>query len=123
MKKGLATLRKEFSQYEIIAGGDFNTYLENVSDQLESYPHSQKDMTTLKKRTISQGQFKKANKEDHNSKDKVLSTKPIITGKISSLNGRIINPKGQMIPNDNHPFDHFLLVTYVETKLYGMDRE
>lgn len=32
MKKGLATLRKEFSQYEIIVGGDFNTYLENVSD-------------------------------------------------------------------------------------------
>ena len=44
-------------------------------------------MTTVKKRTFTQGQFNKADKVIRESKDKVISTLKIIEGKISYITG------------------------------------
>ena len=69
-------------------------------------------MTTVKKRTITQGQFNKADKVVKESKDKIISTLKICDGKISYITGA--EPSSQnLVPTDEHPFDHFVLICCV----------
>lgn len=44
-------------------------------------------MTTVKKRTSTQGQYHKAEKIINESKDKIISTLPIENGKITYITG------------------------------------
>ena len=72
-------------------------------------------MTTVKKRTVTQGQFNKAEKVVKESKDKIISTLKICDGKISYITGA--EPSSQnLVPTDEHPFDHFVLICCVEKK-------
>ena len=70
-------------------------------------------MTTVKKRTFTQGQFNKADKVVRESKDKVISTMKISDGKVSYITGK--EPSSQnLVPTDEHPFDHFVVLCYLE---------
>jgi len=56
-----------------------------------------------------QGQFHKGNKLVAESKDKIISTLPIIQGSLRYINNEKPNNES-LIPTDKHPFDHFVLV-------------
>jgi len=72
-------------------------------------------MTTVKKRTSTQGQFNKAEKVVCESKDKIVSTLKILEGKTSYITGS--HPSSDnLVPTDEHPFDHFVLVAVLEVK-------
>lgn len=45
-------------------------------------------MTTVKKRTATQGQYHKADKIVNESKDKIISTRPIVSGRIAYITGQ-----------------------------------
>ena len=72
-------------------------------------------MTTVKKRTFTQGQFNKADKVVCESKDKIISTLEIKEGRTSYITGS--KPSSDnLVPTDEHPFDHFVLVTVLDRK-------
>jgi hypothetical protein len=72
-------------------------------------------MTTIKKRTFTQGQFNKADKIVCESKDKIISTLKIVDGRTSYITGKKPS-KDNLVPTDEHPFDHFVLVTNLEKR-------
>ena len=72
-------------------------------------------MTTIKKRTVTQGQYNKADKIVSESKDKIISTMKILDGKISYINGAEPS-KNNLVPTDEHPFDHFVVVANLEKR-------
>ena len=72
-------------------------------------------MTTVKKRTFTQGQYNKADKVVRESKDKIISTLKIERGSISYITGA--EPSNQnLVPTDEHPFDHFVVVACMEKR-------
>lgn len=60
LKVGLTDLKKHLPEYDIILGGDLNSYLPPFSKEFYFYPDSENQLTTIKKRTMTQGQFHKA---------------------------------------------------------------
>lgn len=66
-------------------------------------------MTTVKKRTLTQGQYHKGNKTVAESKDKIMSTLKITSGSIRLIDGSEAKSKS-LIPTDAHPFDHYVVV-------------
>lgn len=87
LKEGLMTLKRKLPDYEIILGGDLNSFLESFTPELYFFPDSADQMTTVKKRTATQGQYHKADKIVNDSKDKIISTLPILHGKITYITG------------------------------------
>lgn len=71
-------MKSRIPDYEIILGGDLNSFLEPFSEEINMYPRDNKEMTTVKKRTSTQGQFNKAEKVVCESKDKIISTLKIL---------------------------------------------
>ena len=65
-------------------------------------------MTTVKKRTFTQGQFHKADKIIRESKDKIISTMSLTAGRISYITGEQPSDKN-LVPTNEHPFDHFIV--------------
>jgi major membrane immunogen (membrane-anchored lipoprotein) len=63
------------------------------------YPELEGQLTTIKKRTMTQGQFHKAYKTIEESKDKIISTLKIKGGSIMYINGRLPN-KDNYVPTD-----------------------
>ena len=69
--------------------------------------------TTIKKRTMVQGQFHKGNKIIEESKDKIITTLPIREGQVLYITGA--RPaKDNLVPSDEHPFDHFVVAVQVD---------
>lgn len=97
----------------MIAGGDLNSFMDNFSKEYHLFPSRVEDKTTCKTRTITQGQYKKANKQDEVSKDKIISSLPIIVGKVCLISGTNVRRDKLLIPRDSHPFDHFALIVFV----------
>lgn len=62
---------------------------------------------------MAQAQFKKGNILVQESKDKIISNFPIKDHYISYINGHKIN-KDSLVPSDDHPFDHFVVVAEIE---------
>ena len=56
-------------------------------------------MTTVKKRTSTQAQFHKAEKEVRESKDKIISTMKIIGGGVSYITGEVPSDKN-LVPTN-----------------------
>ena len=77
------------------------------------YPTQKDEMTTVKKRTSTQGQYNKAEKVVCESKDKIISTLKIVEGKTSYITGKQAS-SNNFVPTDEHPFDHFVLVALFE---------
>ena len=48
--------------YEIVLGGDLNSYVDPFSSEFNFFPEKNDQMTTVKKRTFTQGQYHKADK-------------------------------------------------------------
>ena len=57
-----------------------------------------------------QGQYKKANRLITENKDKIISTLKIHNGSVSFVSGEGAT-KNSLIPNEDHPFDHFVVLT------------
>lgn len=116
LKKGLIELKTVLPEYEIILGGDLNSYLSPPNEfrsLLHMYPRSEEQLTTIKKRTMVQGQFHKGNKIIEESKDKIITTLPIREGQVLYITGA--RPaKDNLVPSDEHPFDHFVVAVQVD---------
>jgi hypothetical protein len=117
LKKGLVDLRKHLIdnnlKFEIILGGDLNSFFPHFSNKINIFPEEEGDLTTVKKRTMTQCQFNKGRKLVEESKDKIISTLPIIKGSIKYINNE--DPqKGSLVPNDSHPFDHLVVVAELQ---------
>lgn len=107
-----------FPSYELIIGVDKFTFMVNDSifaSKFDLYPRYEFEFTTIKKRTFSQAQFRKANQEVRQSKDRIISTLRIIDGEISYLNGDKADGRSY-IPTHEHPHDHFLVNTKIGSK-------
>ena len=60
--------------YNVILGGDLNSYLGAMKEEnLNIFPVEEEQITTIKKRTYTQGQFHKADKIVKESKDKIIT--------------------------------------------------
>lgn len=76
MKESLLALQAKFPNYNYIVGGDINSYMghdPNFEKVFRFYPENESDLTTIKKRTMTQGQYHKGNKVVAESKDKIIS--------------------------------------------------
>ena len=62
---------------------------------------------------MTQGQFHKGNLVVAESKDKIMSTLPLSGGSIRYITNEEVQEKA-LIPTDKHPFDHFVLVAYIQ---------
>ena len=115
LKEALPQLKEKFPKYDIILAGDLNSYLEPFSPEFNFFPERKEVMTTIKKRTFTQGQFNKADKIVKESKDKIITTLRILKGKVSYISGQEIS-RDTLVPTDEHPFDHFVVVGYLEKR-------
>lgn len=59
IKKGLTELKRVLPTFNVIVGGDLNSYLGHFSNDFYVFPESDAELTTVKKRTMTQGQYKK----------------------------------------------------------------
>ena len=109
MKKGLSEIKKILPEYDLIVGGDINSYLAPFSKDFFCYPNDEKQLTTIKRRTMTQGQFHKGNKIVEESKDKIISTLKIENASIMYINGKVPATENY-VPTNYHPFDHFVVV-------------
>ena len=103
----------------IVCGGDVNSYYgpdrnAEFMKSFKMYPTLEKEHTTIKQRTKTQAQWKKAELKVEESKDKIMSTLKILDGSIVLINGDSTRSKS-ILPSDNHPFDHFAVVTTLDT--------
>ena len=62
MKQAVSQLKKKMKGYEIVLGGDLNSYVDPFSSEFNFFPEKNDQMTTVKKRTFTQGQYHKADK-------------------------------------------------------------
>lgn len=69
-------------------------------------------LTTVKKRTMTQAQFHKGNKMIQESKDKLITTLRLKECRILYIDST--EPKKEdVVPKDDHPFDHFVVAGIV----------
>ena len=64
-------------------------------------------ITTAKKRTMMQFQFHKSDILVEEAKDYLISNFPLSSGKIETIAQH--EPANQLLPNEEHPFDHFVV--------------
>jgi hypothetical protein len=62
---------------------------------------------------MTQAQYKKGNISVKESKDKIITTLKIQQGNIYYVSGEVPK-KDSYVPSDEHPFDHFVVVTKLE---------
>lgn len=112
MKKTLLGLRKKYCWYHFIIGGDINSFMGTdgtFEKVFNFYPNIQSDLTSIKKRTMTQTQHHKGNVVVAESKDKIISDLKIVSGSIRYITNEEVKERG-LIPSDKHPFDHFVVV-------------
>lgn len=68
-------------------------------------------MTTIKKRTMLQAQFHKAEEMVQESKDKLITNLKIRKERVCYIDGD--RSTGIYLPTKGHPFDHYLCVAEV----------
>jgi hypothetical protein len=107
LKEGINVLKDKFKEYQFVIAGDLNSFVK-FYPPVNSFPESDEQFTTLKKRTASQAQLHKAEKIVRESKDKIISSLPLNKGKITFINDEPANDKSYL-PTDAHPHDHFLV--------------
>jgi len=76
------------------------------------YPDTDKYFTTSKQRTYLQLQYNKSNKLVSEVKDAILTNLKITKANISDVQGR--EATSSLLPNDNHPYDHLVVMCYLE---------
>jgi hypothetical protein len=115
LKKDLVRLRQLLPKYELVVGGDINSFIQpdpNFTPIFSHFPYNEYDITTLKKRTYAQAQFHKAEEEVRESKDRIFSTLNIERGEVRFICDGEANDKSYL-PTDEHPHDHFMVVAHI----------
>jgi hypothetical protein len=118
LRQTLCDLKDSKKGYHIILAGDLNSYLapdENLDKRFSMFPSDDKAITTIKMRTMAQGQYEKGNIANVESKDKIITDLPIInnSGSITFIDGHTPATNNSYVPTDEHPFDHFLVACTV----------
>jgi hypothetical protein len=118
LRQTLCDLKDSKKGYHIILAGDLNSYLapdENLEKRFSMFPSDDKAITTIKMRTMAQGQYEKGNIANVESKDKIITDLPIInnSGSITFIDGHTPATSNSYVPTDEHPFDHFLVACTV----------
>lgn len=82
--------------------------------ELQMYPEIDAP-TTSKKRTKTQAQWRKADKHDFASKDKIFTNLKILEkeSSITLIDGTSFNTE-MLLPTDHHPFDHAVVTVKLE---------
>ena len=110
MRSILEKLRSSYSTFHIICGFDVNTYLEKEAlPKFEIFPDCASKCTVNKRRTNLQTQINKAEMSDRMAKDFLFSTTPLMSPKITTINGTEALNQEHNIPSSDHPYDHFLV--------------
>ena len=114
LKEAINVLVDDYKDYNFVVAGDINSFVKFYSP-IFSFPQTEDQFTTLKKRTASQAQFHKAEKEVKESKDKIISSLPLDKFKITFINDEPANDKSYL-PTDAHPHDHFLVQAQISLR-------
>jgi hypothetical protein len=77
-------------------------------------PRRKNDYTCSKKRTAMQPQLNKADVISNKRSDYILTNAKISEESVSTISGRKIVENEELLPSDEHPFDHFLVICTVE---------
>ena len=85
LKEGIKVLEDNFKDHNFVIAGDLNSFAK-FEKNIFFYPETEEQYTTLKKRTASQSQFHKAEKENKESKDKIICSLPLSKGRITLIN-------------------------------------
>lgn len=78
------------------------------------FPNDMSIPTCKKKRTLMQPQRKKALVLDQSGKDYIVSELPILDAKIMLMNGDEVKEELPLLPNKDHPYDHYVVYTKFE---------
>lgn len=111
MYKVLDKILEEYPHMKIVVGMDANHFIKEHG-KFTRFPISEKDVTTRKKRTFIQLQYNKSNKLVEEVKDLLVSNLEITKGKIETIEQTVVS--SELIPNDIHPFDHFVVKATVK---------
>ena len=79
------------------------------------FPNDSSTATTVKKRTSIQAQTHKSNVIVVACKDLIITTENNTDSRVSTINGNEVDKK-MFLPNDDHPFDHFVVQSVVKEK-------
>lgn len=116
LKSDLLRLKEYLPKYQIIVGGDLNSFLqtdEKFGKVFHLYPRYEFEFTTLKKRTTSQAQYHKAELEVKESKDRIISTNNIAFGSVTYFTGEKADDK-TYLPSHDHPYDHLVVFSEIQ---------
>ena len=98
---------------KIIVGTDANHFLaDNELNFLNYVPDTKEQVTSTKMRTHLQAQFHKSGIYTSEAKDFILSNLPIKDYSVDVITGEKMCEK-ELLPNNRHPFDHFLVVANI----------
>lgn len=78
-------------------------------------------MTTAKKRTMMQFQFHKSDILVEEAKDYLISSFDLKEGKIETITQH--ESSNKLLPNDDHPFDHFVVSAKIFDKSFAKPPE
>ena len=101
---------------KVILGGDFNCNIYNDCEIFDVSDNSNIVITSFKQRTSVQPQFDKTNKKDKSKKDEFVIRGYKVTdcfvSMLDSGEDKIVTSEcddSYLLPNNNHPFDHFIV--------------
>ena len=121
MKNSLTKLKKNFPKLRIVAAGDYNGYIEHgfmiqtepdKSFPIYVFPDAKTTPTCNKKRTLIQAQKNKANVLSKEAKDYIISTEKLTSERVLTMSGVDVQKIESLplLPNSEHPYDHYLIV-------------
>ena len=117
--RAIKRLKQSSPHSHIICGGDVNSFIgcdhEEWDEQFQMYPKERASLTTSKKRTRTQAQWKKADKHDIESKDKIMTDLTILEqGSSITLIDSTPFEESLLLPRDDHPFDHAVVTVKLQ---------
>lgn len=88
-------MSKEFKGFKIILGADANSYVdsEGFNKSFSIFPANSSVITTRKKRTYLQPQYKKADKVIESCKDHIITTLPILNQSVQTIDEKYLTGK------------------------------
>jgi hypothetical protein len=116
----LDSIMKDHPHLHIIIGIDANHYL-GGREPFNIFPDTDKCITTSKQRTYLQLQYNKSNKLVQEVKDAILTNLKITKSRITDVQGK--EATSSLLPNDNHPYDHLVVMCYLEIIVSGSPKK
>ena len=103
----------------IVGGGWSQNIKSKEIPDCHSFPSDstvweEEPFTTFKKRTYLQGQLSKAKATMRHAHDYLISTEKIQKGKVINIDNKEVNKSFPLIPNESHPYDHYIVSGEIE---------